>query len=405
VAFASVAADANAGAVTLGRPDLAGPASPGPRAGGGVGPVWSTELQTGFGSPGTPSAVPADGTQITSWRVRANRSALGEVALLVLRPGLGGELKAVSRTIAGAVDGSANDVSIDVQPGDQVGITVYCGSGSDYNAGFAQVLQTPAPGAAYAFVGIFGPPTGAVPLPEDTGNELLFNATVQLAAPVVTGIDVTSGPASGGTRVVLSGTHLASVTGVSFGDTPAVGFSTDGAGVTAVSPAHAPGPVQVTLTAAGGSANPVGFTYDAPPASSGPADSQPPVVSLARIVPGVFRAANLGGSIARARARVGARVTYALTEPAQVTFSVQRRVPGHRRGTVCAAARGHCVRWPALPGAFTQQGVSGGNALTFTGRIGRRALKPGRYRLVLQARDAAGNTSKPVAAAFTITAG
>jgi hypothetical protein len=30
----------------------------------------------------------------------------------------------------------------------------------------------------------------------------------------------------------------------------------------------------------------------------------------------------------------------------------------------------------------------------FSGRIGRKALKPGRYRLTLRARDAAGNTGR-----------
>jgi hypothetical protein len=35
------------------------------------------------------------------------------------------------------------------------------------------------------------------------------------------------------------------------------------------------------------------------------------------------------------------------------------------------------------------------NRVRFSGRIGRRALRPGRVRIVARARDAAGHTSAP----------
>jgi hypothetical protein len=38
----------------------------------------------------------------------------------------------------------------------------------------------------------------------------------------------------------------------------------------------------------------------------------------------------------------------------------------------------------------------------FSGRIGRRALRPGRYRLAVRAVDAAGNRSAARSAAFRI---
>jgi hypothetical protein len=38
----------------------------------------------------------------------------------------------------------------------------------------------------------------------------------------------------------------------------------------------------------------------------------------------------------------------------------------------------------------------------FSGRIGRRALKPGRYRVVISATDAAGNVSKRATLSFRV---
>jgi hypothetical protein len=45
---------------------------------------------------------------------------------------------------------------------------------------------------------------------------------------------------------------------------------------------------------------------------------------------------------------------------------------------------------------------SGRNTVLFSGRIGVRALKPGRYRLTIVAADEAGNRSRPVRRSFRI---
>ena len=44
---------------------------------------------------------------------------------------------------------------------------------------------------------------------------------------------------------------------------------------------------------------------------------------------------------------------------------------------------------------------NGRNAIPFSGRIGKRALKPGRYTATLRARNAKG-ASKPVVVKFTV---
>jgi hypothetical protein len=46
-------------------------------------------------------------------------------------------------------------------------------------------------------------------------------------------------------------------------------------------------------------------------------------------------------------------------------------------------------------GRFAKQSSAGPNRKKFSGKIGRRSLKPGYYRATLVATDAAGNRSAP----------
>ena len=92
--------------------------------------------------------------------------------------------------------------------------------------------------------------------------------------PGVSSVSPTSGPATGGTSVVISGTRFNTVTAVKFGDTPAASFVVNSDNqITAVSPAHPGGTVLVTVSGwMGSSAGNSGaqFTYVAPqPAVTG----------------------------------------------------------------------------------------------------------------------------------------
>ena len=128
------------------------------------------------------------------------------------------------------------------------------------------------------------------------------------------------------------------------------------------------------------------------PAAGGPgdgaaaADTDAPRVSGFRSTRSVFAVARAATPRA-ARAARGTRLRYALTENARVVLKIQRRLAGSRFRTV---------------GTLRRQGLAGPNRVRFTGRIGRRALRPGRYRAVITATDAAGNRSAPVAARFRI---
>lgn len=98
-----------------------------------------------------------------------------------------------------------------------------------------------------------------------TSAEVAFNAEVQ-PAPVVSALSTTSGPASGGTSVLIAGTDLENATSVTFGGIP-VSFSlTSESSIVATSPPSASGgPVAVSVTTLAGSSTAAqAFVYQAP---------------------------------------------------------------------------------------------------------------------------------------------
>ena len=79
----------------------------------------------------------------------------------------------------------------------------------------------------------------------------------------------------------------------------------------------------------------------------------------------------------------------------------ERAVAGRRSCRRCRAVstlgRGRrCRRW-VTAASLRRVANAGANRVAFSGRAGRRALRPGAYRLVVKATDAAGNraTAKP----------
>jgi hypothetical protein len=79
--------------------------------------------------------------------------------------------------------------------------------------------------------------------------------------PALTGIVPNSGPTSGGTSVVLTGSHLTGGS-VTFGGTAATCTVNSATQITCTTPAHAAGAVDVAVTTPGGTVTTVGgFTY------------------------------------------------------------------------------------------------------------------------------------------------
>ena len=123
-----------------------------------------------------------------------------------------------------------------------------------------------------------------------------------------------------------------------------------------------------------------------------PPSPPPPAVALEslQIFPRAFRASKSGAATAsKARkAPLGARVAYTLSTTATVTFAVERLLPGRKKGAKCvkpiAANRKlkRCTRVVALKPSFAHSSKEGENSFKFRGRLGKKSLSPGHYRLL-----------------------
>jgi hypothetical protein len=113
----------------------------------------------------------------------------------------------------------------------------------------------------------------------------------------------------------------------------------------------------------------------------------------------------------RRRAKRGTRFRYTLSEPARVTITIQRRLPGRVTGR---GARRRCVkptrknrgarrckRFKRVTRLVANE-QAGRQSTSFSGRVRRRALKPGRYRARVVATDALGARSQERRLAFRI---
>jgi Tol biopolymer transport system component len=121
-----------------------------------------------------------------------------------------------------------------------------------------------------------------------------------------------------------------------------------------------------------------------PSGGSGTADKTPPSISDLRVSVKKWR---LGKGLASiSKAPVGTTVSFKLSEAAKATVSFQRSVPGKNGG------KPHYVNAGSLKPLSAKAGK---NKVRFQGRLTRsRSLALGKYRVVVSARDAAGNQSK-----------
>jgi hypothetical protein len=147
------------------------------------------------------------------------------------------------------------------------------------------------------------------------------------------------------------------------------------------------------------------------------ADTDAPTVAGLRLTNRRFRVGRRPTARVAPRRRppAGTTLLYRLSEPARVHFHIDRALPGQRvkrrvRGRtrrLCARPRPElrrgrrCIRHRRV-GTLTRRGSPGRNRLRFSGRIARRSLPPGRYRITLIAIDAAANRSQPQRRRFTV---
>jgi hypothetical protein len=109
----------------------------------------------------------------------------------------------------------------------------------------------------------------------------------------------------------------------------------------------------------------------------------------------------------RRRAPRGTTFRFSLSEPATVRIAIERARPGRRVGRRCRRPtrrlrkKRRCTRFVAT-GTLTRRAVAGANSTRFSGRLGRRALRPGRYRAIASATDRAGNRSRARRVSFNV---
>jgi Tol biopolymer transport system component len=160
-------------------------------------------------------------------------------------------------------------------------------------------------------------------------------------------------------------------------------------------------------------------TSDAPPATvtvqvgvggGGGQDKTPPAISNIKVSNKLWRVGKKLATISVLP--VGTTISFRLSEAASTTLSFQRATPGRRSGKSCVKqtaqnrSKKACTRY-VNAGSLKPLGAKAGqNKVRFQGRLNKsRSLKPGGYRLVVGAADAAGNHSQANGPTFTIAAG
>jgi DNA-binding beta-propeller fold protein YncE len=132
--------------------------------------------------------------------------------------------------------------------------------------------------------------------------------------------------------------------------------------------------------------SPLGPTSGPPPRAEPARDRTPPSLRGVTLRPRRLRAARTGATIA-ATARA-ATLRYAVSEPGTLTLTIERR----RTRTRYVALRGHAA----------VRTTAGAHRVRFRARLTGHPLRAGRYRLVVRARDGAGNRSAKRRVAFTV---
>ncbi|MBB5048945.1 hypothetical protein HNR60_003716 [Rhodopseudomonas rhenobacensis] len=191
--------------------------------------------------------------------------------------------------------------------------------------------------------------------------------------PTVAAISPSAGPTAGGTAVTITGSNFTGATAVSIGGSAATGFAVvNSTTITATTPAHAAGTVDVAVTTPGGTGTGAGlYTYNAVPVvtaiapTSGPAAGGTAVTITGSNFTGAT-AVTIGGTAATGVTVVSA-TTITATTPAHAAgvVSVAVTTPG---GTGTGAGLYTYAAPPTVTSIAPNSGsINGGTAVTITG--------------------------------------
>ena len=196
------------------------------------------------------------------------------------------------------------------------------------------------------------------------------------AAPTVTNVSPTSGPASGGTSVTITGTGFTGATAVSFGGAVASSFTVNSpTQITATAPAGSAGTVDITVTTPGGTSSTSSadqFTFIAAPAVTGVSPSSGPTAGGTSVtITGTgftgATAVQFGGAAASSFTVVSATQITATAPAGSGTVDITVTTTG---GTSATGGADHLtyVAAPSVTSASPTTGpASGGTSVTITG--------------------------------------
>ncbi|WP_279587411.1 IPT/TIG domain-containing protein [Janthinobacterium sp. 75] len=211
--------------------------------------------------------------------------------------------------------------------------------------------------------------------PGGTSATSVADQFTYVARPVVSGISPTSGPSTGGTTVIVTGSNFGGATAVTFGATAATGFTVNSATqITATAPVGS-GTVDVRVTTAGGTSATSGadqFTYVAAPVvtsilpTSGPATGGTTVIITGTNFSGA--AAVTFGATAATGFTVNSATQITATAPAgSGTVDVRITTTGGTSAAV-AADQFTYVGAPVVSGLSPASGpTTGGTSVTING--------------------------------------
>jgi hypothetical protein len=358
----------------------------------------STSFITGVSGDGTPTALWIEGKSVLACRVDAS-GCVGQPQTLTTVPG--------SDSVTGL------EVAYSAS-GTTLATWIHSLSGSQFQM---ETASRVGPTGAFGpvVVGSDPPSFTGVPSLDDAGDGIITRWKTALGPQDFRGFDAVAPALSGFTapaslRPGANGGFSAAATDV-WGPLTAGWDFGDGQTAPGATVAHAyaaPGSfaAKVTVTDAAGNAVSRSATVTVP----GPPDTVRPVVSAIGVTHSSFRVGSAPTAISAAkskRAPVGTRFRYSVSEKATATFKIERVASGRRSGKRCVAqtrknrkAR-RCTRY-LKRGTLTRKAQKGANSLAFSGRIGRKALATGSYRVTLTARDAARNVSRARTLKFKI---
>ncbi len=300
-------------------------------------------------------SVPAGGGVITSWSYQSD-SAGQTVELKVFRRQAASQYLIVGQSAIETMASGANTFAtrMPVQEGDLLGLYTPSGGNCSFRTANA----------------------GDVSNGQDSSSSDPAPAGSVFTAPYYT---------RGSTRMNISANVEPDADKDGFGDETQDGCPTNASTQGACPAATPPAPPTPTPT-----------PTPTPPAVVTPPDTIKPVLGALSMSSSVFQAAGSGPAFT---ARVGTKVSFTLSEPGSVKFTVQRKTRGRRVAGRCRPqttanrTKPACTRWVNVRGSFTVPAKKGTNKFTFRGRIGGKKLKPATYRLNSRATDKSGNKS------------